>query len=127
MAPLTFGIELECHVATLAYGEEDPEPRDPRQVYDLTMQIIGSRVHELRGKTVEFRQHAGTVDADAVVNWIKFVTKLVEVAVRDMENPRGMLWKEVDREEKQAPARGKSATTTDTEEYVRGVDSVGQL
>jgi hypothetical protein len=48
MAPLTFGIELECHVATLTYGEEDPEPQDPRQVYDLTMQIIDSRVQELR-------------------------------------------------------------------------------
>ncbi|EPE37132.1 hypothetical protein GLAREA_09295 [Glarea lozoyensis ATCC 20868] len=262
MAPLTFGIELECHVATLAYGEEDPEPRDPRQVYDLTMQIIGSRVHELRyvqrqvakklqketggmlhsksiqvqgismldvhkmcttisqsfrvtsNQTCGFHVHVGngigenekrfpfsamrnllaiiwtfehqiaslhpehrlsnkfcvrmhtesaicrgttrqglgkifaTRDLDElrqltltngtrsaynlmrVDGSLAFVTKLVEVAVRDMENPRGMLWKEVDREEKQAPASVYQFMRTfldcpDVAEYYAKRDNVG--
>jgi hypothetical protein len=30
---------------------------------------------------MEFRQQTGTIDPDTVINWIKFVVKLVEMAV----------------------------------------------
>jgi hypothetical protein len=36
-----------------------------------------------KGRTVDFRQHAGTLDPDAVLHWIAFVTKLVEIALND--------------------------------------------
>jgi hypothetical protein len=82
------------------------------------------------GKTVEFRQHAGTVDADAVINWIKFVVILVEVAVREEENLRDLLWEEVDREEKQTPVSVYQFMRTflgcpDVAEYYETRDNVG--
>jgi hypothetical protein len=46
-----------------------------------------SRYHKLnleslvRHGTIEFRQHAGTVDATKIANWVKLVTSFVECAV----------------------------------------------
>jgi hypothetical protein len=48
MLPLTFGIELECILATLSYGQEDPEPQDSREVHNLTPQIFASSLSELK-------------------------------------------------------------------------------
>lgn len=39
MVPLTFGVELEFCLATLPEGTRDPEPHDPRQVYNISNAI----------------------------------------------------------------------------------------
>ena len=53
------------------------------------------------GKTVEFRQHEGTLDGEAVVNWIIFVVKLMEAATIIEENELvKKLWEVVELEEK---------------------------
>ena len=56
-----------------------------RDVYDA---MHGDRYYKvnavayLRHKTIEFRQHSGTVEYEKISNWVKFLAKLVEYSYK---------------------------------------------
>lgn len=68
--------------------------KNAKSVRDLYSTVsMSSRFYKVnldafrRHKTIEFRQHSGTIEAQKIINWKNFIMKMVEVGQKDATGP----------------------------------------